>query len=60
MRGHGLRSWQRQRGSATIEYAIVGLILTIALLGGTDVIHVLWAALQKAYTAFYFAISVAL
>lgn len=60
MHRRGLWSWQRQRGSATVEYALVGLILVLALLGGPDVIHLLWTALQKAYTAFYFAVSVAL
>lgn len=50
----------RQRGSATVEYALVGLAIVLALLGAPDVIQLLWQALQKAYTAFYFAISVAL
>lgn len=60
MRIHCLRSSRWQRGSATVEYAIIGFAVVLALLGGPDVIHLLWTALQKAYTAFYFAISVAL
>lgn len=56
------RFWPRgrQHGSATVEYVVVGLFLVTALLAGPDVIHVVWAAVQKAYTAFYYAISAAL
>lgn len=54
-------SWgKRQSGSATVEYVVVGMFLVVALLAGPDVIHLVWSALQKAYTAFYFAISAAL
>lgn len=58
---HWPRSWRNsQSGSATVEYVVVGLVLVVALLMGPNVIHALWSAMQKAYTAFYYAISAAL
>lgn len=51
---------RRQRGSATVEYVVVGLMVVVALLAGPDVIQMIWSALQKAYAAFYYVISAAL
>lgn len=59
-RGYAIGTRQHQSGVTTAEYAVVGLFIVMALLAGPDVMHVLWLALQKAYTAFYYAISVAL
>lgn len=59
-RNHSGGCRRRQLGTTTTEYVVVALFIVMALLAGPDVMHVLWLALQKAYTAFYYAISVAL
>lgn len=60
----GPRDWvrgiHRQRGSTTVEYAVVGMFVIVALLFGPNVIQLIWKALQQAYSAFYYAISAAL
>lgn len=48
-----------QKGSATVEYFVVALCVMLALVAGPNVIRLLWSALHQAYTAFYYAISVA-
>jgi Flp pilus assembly pilin Flp len=49
-----------QQGAATIEYVVVASVVLVVLIGGENVIHALWQAMQKVYSAFYYAISAAL
>lgn len=50
---------RRQSGAATVEYIVVTGVVVVVLIGGTDVMHQLWQAMQKIYSAFYYAISMA-
>lgn len=54
-------TWVRrhQLGAATVEYVVVAGVVIVVLVGGTDVVHQLWQAMQKVYSAFYYAISMA-
>jgi Flp pilus assembly pilin Flp len=50
---------RRQTGAATVEYVVVTGVVIAVLVGGTDVMHQLWQAMQQVYSAFYYAISMA-
>lgn len=50
----------RQSGAATVEYLVVAGLVLVVLIGGTNVMHQLWEAMQQVYSAFYYAISMAL
>jgi Flp pilus assembly pilin Flp len=55
----GVWGKRRQSGAATVEYIVVAGVVIVVLVGGTDVMHQLWQAMQKIYSAFYYAISMA-
>jgi Flp pilus assembly pilin Flp len=49
---------RKQRGSAMVEYAIVGMLIVLVLVADPNVIKQLADALRDAYASFVYTLSV--
>ncbi|WP_198148800.1 hypothetical protein [Luteibacter yeojuensis] len=53
-----ITSPRKQRGSAMVEYAIVGMLIVLVLVADPNVIKQLADALRDAYASFVYTLSV--